>query len=89
MAKYLVLYTIYNDDDLSIHTEFVRKLEEIGLNKFGDESTNYGSHDGTLEALTIKLRELRFKLLSGGYKVTLFYATKETQDNYTIEEIEI
>ena len=89
MAKYLVLYTIHNDENSLIRDEFVRKLEEIGLTKFDDESSNYGSYDGTLDGLTILLRKLRFDLLNGGDKVTLFHATKETQDNYTIEKIEI
>jgi len=76
MAKYLVLYTIHNDDDLSIRAELVKQLEEIGLKKYGDESTNYGSYDGTLDGLTIKLRGLKFKLLREGDNVTLFSATK-------------
>lgn len=86
MSKYLVLYTIYNDEDSLIRNNFIKKLEEIGLNKFGDESTSYGSYDGNLEGLTSKLKKLKDELLKKEDKVTLFYADSWSVKSYTINE---
>lgn len=86
MAKYLVLYTIHNDDDSSIRNEFVRELEKIGLAVFDDQSTNYGSYDGTLDSLTSKLKKLKVKLLKEDDKVTLFYADSWPVKSFTIKE---
>lgn len=89
MANYLVLYTIYNDDDSLIRNGFANELEKIGLKKFEDQSTSYGSYDGTLDGLTNKLRTLKAKLLRRGDKVTLFYATNQNLNNYSIEKEDI
>jgi hypothetical protein len=89
MSKYLVLYTIKNDENKSKTDKFESGLKSLRLEKFEDQSTYYGSYDGNYEGLKRKLEKLKDDILTKDDKVTLFYATNWPNNNYTIEKIEI
>lgn len=86
MSNYLVLYTIKNDENSAKRNQFVTELDKIGLKKFEDQSTNFGSFEGNLDGITKKLQDLKESLLEKDDVVTLFYADSWPVGKFTIKE---
>jgi len=82
MSKYVITYTISND---AKRKEFVEKLGNVGLEKFDDQSVNYGSYDAVKNGSLVELLKKVSSNLETSDVVYLFRGEVIPNNQKTIE----
>ena len=82
MAKYVVTYTISDD---AKRKKFVENLENVGLEKFDDQSVNYGSYDVVKNGNLVEFLKKASSNLATSDVVYLFEGNVIPNNQKTIE----